>query len=129
MGWNGCVYVLVNHTLLLRLCLICRPSSDDPLCPLCIHRVKPNMSSSCVCRTQRLCATENRVSLSRGFSRVPTRGTFPARKLCGCGLERGSAQDPPLRTLSSGSESPPADSAGLFDSADSETRPMLETGH
>ena len=42
-------------------------------------------------------------------SRVPTRGTFPARNLCGCGLERGSAQDPPRGTLSSGSESPPAE--------------------
>ena len=31
-------------------------------------------------------------------SRVLTRGTFPARRFCGCGLERGSAQDPPLRT-------------------------------
>ena len=37
-------------------------------------------------------------------SRVPTRGTFPARNLCGCGLERGSAtQDyfERLRTSSS----------------------------
>ena len=31
------------------------------------------------------------------YSRVPTRGTFPARRFCGCGLERGSAQDQPLR--------------------------------
>ena len=33
------------------------------------------------------------------ISRVPTRRTFPAMRFCGCGLERGSAQDPPLRTL------------------------------
>ena len=30
------------------------------------------------------------------YSRVPTRRTFPSRRFCGCGLERGSAQDPPL---------------------------------
>ena len=42
-------------------------------------------------------------------SRVPTRGTFPARSFCGCGLERGSAPDPPLRNLSSGTERSPAD--------------------
>ena len=38
-------------------------------------------------------------------SHVPTRGTFPARNLCGCGLERGSAPRNSfdrLRTSSSG---------------------------
>ena len=29
------------------------------------------------------------------ISRVPTRGTFADRNLCGCGLESGSAQDLP----------------------------------
>ena len=43
------------------------------------------------------------------ISRVPTGGTFPDRNLCGCGLERGSVPDPPLRTLSTGSERPPAE--------------------
>ena len=33
------------------------------------------------------------------YSRVLTRRTFPAMRFCGCGLERESAQDPPLRTI------------------------------
>ena len=37
-------------------------------------------------------------------NRIPTRCTFSARRFCECGLARGSAKDPPLRT-----PSPPAE--------------------
>ena len=34
---------------------------------------------------------------------------FPLVRICGCGLERGSAQDPPVRDSYRDSESPPAE--------------------
>ena len=43
------------------------------------------------------------------YSHIPTRRTFPAMRSRGCGLERGFAQDPPLRDSYSGSERPPAE--------------------
>ena len=53
-----------------------------------------------------LSQTSEEIDVNR---RVPTRGAFPDRNLCGCGLERGSAPDPPLGTLSTSSERPPAE--------------------
>ena len=37
------------------------------------------------------CSVCTQAHFSTVYRRVPTRGTFPDRNLCGCGLERGSA--------------------------------------
>ena len=47
----------------------------------------------------KVCNCNGEIGCKYYYSQVPTRRTFPAMRFCGCALERGSAQDPPLRTL------------------------------
>ena len=60
-----------------------------------------DVKSAMMCGVSSLCLSLCHSSsyLLKDISRVPTRRTSPTMRFCGCGLERGSSQDPPLRIL------------------------------